>query len=91
MPALAPVTSTKPSAASSHAVGEHRAYYAERLQMARANIKRLETRLRPDSRWFNPDLAQIWQNEIVYWRQAERNATALLAQLGGSANDAQPH
>ena len=91
MSVLAPVTSTKPRAVSSRSVPEHRAYYAERLQTARANIQRLETRLRSDSRWFNPDLVQIWQNEIVYWRQAERNATAILAQLGGSANDAKLH
>jgi hypothetical protein len=91
MSVLAPVTSTKPSAVSSRAIPEHRAYYAERLQMARANIERLETRLKSNNRWFNPDLAEIWQNEIVYWRQAERNATAILAQLGGSVKDAKPH
>ena len=91
MSVLAPVTSTKPSAVLSRAVPEHRAYYADRLQTARANIKRLETRLKPDNRWFNPDLVQIWRNEIVYWRQAERKAAAILAQLGGSVNDAKPH
>ena len=91
MSVRAPVTSTKPSPVSSRASPEHRAYYAERLQTARANIMRLETRLKPNNRWFNPDLVQIWQNEIVYWRQAERNAAAMLAQLGGSVNDAKLH
>jgi uncharacterized protein YukE len=89
MPVLMPATSIKRSAASLPAVREHRAYYAQRLQSARANIKRLEIQLEPGSSRFNPDLAQMWQNEIVYWRQAERNAVAMLAQLG-SANDARP-
>jgi len=91
MSVLSPVPSTKPNAVSSRTIPEHRAYYTERLQIARANIKRLEIRLKPNNYWISPDLAQVWQDEIVYWRQAERNATAILAQLGGSANDAKLH
>jgi len=91
MSVLAPVTNTKPGVVPSRATPEHRAYYAERLQTARANIKRLEIRLKPGNRWFNPDLVHVWQNEIIYWRQAERNAAAILAQLGGSVNDAKLH
>jgi hypothetical protein len=91
MPVLMPATSPKRSAVSLHPVREYRAYYTQRLQSARANIKRLEIQLEPDGSRYNPHLAQMWQNEIIYWRQAERNAIAMLAQLGGSANDARSH
>ncbi len=87
MPVLMPATSTKRSVATLPAVRQHRAYYAQRLQSARANIKRLEVQLGPGSSRLNPHLAQSWQDEIIYWRQAERNAIAMLAQLG-NANDA---
>ena len=91
MPVLMPATSTKRKTASLPSVREHRAYYAQRLANARANIKRLEILLKPNSNRHNLDLAQMWHNEIIYWRQAERNAMAMLAQLGGSASDAQSY
>jgi len=91
MPVLMPATGAQRKAVSLPSVRGHRTYYAHRLQSARANIKRLEIQLHPDNGRFNPHLAQMWQNEMVYWRQAERNAMAMLAQLGGGASDAQSH
>jgi len=91
MPVLMPATGTKRNTVSLPSVRGHRAYYAQRLASARANIKRLEIQLQPDSHRYNSHLAQMWHNEIVYWRQAERNAMAMLAQLGGGAIDAQSH
>ena len=87
MPVLMPATSTRRSVATLPAVRQHRAYYAQRLQSARANIERLRVQLGPGNSRLNPNLAQAWQNEIIYWRQAERDAIAMLAQLG-SANEA---
>ena len=91
MPVLMPATGAQRKAVSLPSVRGHRTYYAHRLQSARANIKRLEIQLHPDNGRYNPHLAQMWQNEIVYWRQAERNAMAMLAQLGVSASDVQSH
>ncbi len=85
MPISAPATSARPSAVSVRSTRDSRAYYAQRLQTAQENITRLEIRLGQHGQRSNPDLSQVWQKEIVYWRQAERDATVMLAQQDGRA------
>ena len=66
-------------------------YYAKRLRAIQANIEHLEGRLQPGGSRFNPHLFEIWQGELVYWRQQEKDATARLTQLGVNLKDTEPH
>lgn len=78
-------------AGSLDSVEAQQVYYTKRLKAIQANIQHLEGRLEPGGDRFNPHLFEVWQRELVYWRQQETDATARLMQLAADPEDTEPY
>lgn len=78
-------------AGSQDSVEAQQVYYTKRLKAIQANIKHLEGRLQPEGDRFNSHLFEIWQRELVYWRQQQEEATARLMRLAADPKDTEPY
>lgn len=78
-------------AGSPDSVETQQVYYTKRLRAIQANIQHLEDRLEPGGDRFNPHLFEVWQRELVYWRQQEIDATARLMQIAADSKDTEPY